>query len=150
VLKPGGYCIHVMPTSAWRAWTILSSYPDAAVCFVTALPALLPRGVHSTERRRLRDTWYRTARYIGGRLFQKRHGERGNIMSELWLFRPQWWRRNFREHGFTVVHDEPMGLFYTGNALLGARLAMDSREHLGRLLGSACHLFKVLPTRRDA
>jgi ubiquinone/menaquinone biosynthesis C-methylase UbiE len=145
VLRPGGYCIHVMPTTAWRAWTILSSYPDAAVCFFTALPSLLPRGVHSAELRRLGQAWYRTARYVGGRLFQKRHGERGTTMSELWLFRAEWWRRNFRENGFAVVHDEPMRLFYTGNSLLGPKLDMASRERLGPVLGSACHLYKVRP-----
>jgi SAM-dependent methyltransferase len=149
VLKPEGYCIHVMPTTAWRAWTILSAYPDAAVCFFTALPALMPRGLDLPERRRLRDVWYRTARYVGGRLFQKRHGERGTTLSELWLFRAGWWRKNFREHNFAVVHDEPMELFYTGNSLLGPKLDMASRERLGHLLGSACHLYKVRPARAE-
>ncbi len=29
VLRPGGYCIHVLPTHAWRFWTIVTAGPDA-------------------------------------------------------------------------------------------------------------------------
>jgi hypothetical protein len=93
----------------------------------------------------LGTAWYRTARYVGGRVIQRRHGERGNVISEIWLFRPEWWRRNFRGHGFTVDQDEPMGLFYTGNALFGSHLDLDRRARLANTLGSACHLFKLTP-----
>jgi SAM-dependent methyltransferase len=144
VLKPSGYCIHVLPTHSWRLWTTLSSVPDAFLYFVTTAPELVPRAFASqVERRRLADAWYRSARYVGGRLLQRRHGERGNLFSELWLFHPHWWRCNFRENGFTVVHDEPMRLFYTGNMLLGPHLNLTQRERLAASLGSACHLFKL-------
>lgn len=77
---------------------------------------------------------------------QKRHGERGNALTELYYFRPAWWRRNFREHGFTIVREAPAGLFYTGEALLGPRLTMARRRGLARMLGSACVMFQL----RDA
>jgi SAM-dependent methyltransferase len=147
VLKPSGYCIHVLPTHSWRLWTTLSSYPDAIVYFFATLPQLLPRALPGrTELRRLALVWYQSARYVAGRLLQRRHGERGNIISELWLFHPEWWRRNFRENGFTIVHDAPMGLFYTGNMHLGPRLSLAERERLAGVFGSACHLFKVIPS----
>ena len=146
VLKPDGYCIHVLPTHAWRLWTILTSLPDAVVYPVASIPQLVPRAAPGkVELRRLGEAWYRTARYVGGRILQRRHGERGNALSELWLFHPRWWRRNFRENGFTIVHDEPMGLFYSGNMLLGAALDFARRQRLSSLLGSACHLFKIIP-----
>jgi hypothetical protein len=63
----------------------------------------------------------------------------------MWLFHPHWWRRNFRNNGFTVVHDDPMGLFYTGNMLLGAYLGFSQRRRLLAVLGSACHLFELIP-----
>jgi hypothetical protein len=78
----------------------------------------------------------------------RRHGERGNIVSELWLFHPRWWRRNFEENGFAVVADEPMGLFYTGHALIGRRLSFARRVRLARVLGSSCHLFRLVPAPR--
>jgi len=37
VLRPGGYCVHVMPTHSWRLWTTLSSYPDAIAWLVDRL-----------------------------------------------------------------------------------------------------------------
>jgi SAM-dependent methyltransferase len=146
VLKPGGTCIHVLPTHGWRFWTTLAGYPDAVVCLVAGVPQLVPRGLPQTpELRRLGEAWYRTARAIAGCCLPRRHGERGNAISELWLFHPRWWRRNFQDNGFAVVHDEPMGLFYTGNMLLGARLGFPERERLAGILGSACHLFELVP-----
>ena len=146
VLHPSGYCVHVMPTHAWRLWTTLSSYPDAMVCLVAAVPDLLPRALPAgAELRRLGQAWYGTARRVIGTCLPRRHGERGNIISELWLFHPSWWRKNFADNGFTVIHDEPVGLFYTGNLLFGAHLNLSQRQLLSRSLGSACHLFKVAP-----
>lgn|SRR5262245_15252390 len=150
VLKPSGFCIHVLPTHSWRLWTTLSSFPDAGVYFFANLPQLLPHALPGrAERRRLAEAWYRVARYIGGRFLQRRHGERGTVISEFWLFHPQWWRHNFQNNGFAVVHDEPMGLFYTGNMLFGSSFSLSQREHLARVLGSACHLFKIAPTRSN-
>jgi hypothetical protein len=75
--------------------------------------------------------------------FQNRHGERGNVLSELWLFRAAWWRRNFLRNGFEIVEDHPSGLFYTGYFLLGRRLSLARRERWSRRLGSACHVFQL-------
>ena len=65
------------------------------------------------------------------------------MLSELWLFRADWWRKNFLGNGFEVVHDHPFGLFYTGNFLLGRRLSLARRERWARRLGSACHLWEL-------
>jgi SAM-dependent methyltransferase len=146
VLAPGGRCVHVLPTHSWRFWSVLSGYPDALLYLIFGVPQLLPRAMpRNAELRRLGEAWYRTAWNVGGRLFPRRHGERGNILSEMWLFHPTWWRRHFQANGFIVVHDEPMRLFYTGNMLLGARLGLAERRRLARMLGSACHLFHLAP-----
>jgi hypothetical protein len=114
--------------------------------FVTAVPTLAPHAIPTSEElQRLRRAWYQTARRVGGACLQRRHGERGNLLSELWLFHPSWWRNSFTANGFTVVHDEPMQLFYTGNMLLGPHLDRSRRTRLARWLGSACHLYKVTP-----
>src|SRR5258708_31271643 len=59
-----------------------------------------------------------------------RHGERGNVLSELWLFRPAWWRGVFHADGFEIVQDEPVGIFYSGNTGLGTRLPIDRHTAL--------------------
>ena len=42
VLKPDGYCVHVLPTHGWRVWTTISSYPEALVGLVVAAPQSVP------------------------------------------------------------------------------------------------------------
>lgn len=148
VLAPGGTCLHVLPTHTWRLWTTLGSYLEAVAFSVSSLPQLLPQAPPSAiELRRLRDAWYRTARHTIGLCLPRRHGERGNVVSELWLFHPRWWRRNFRANGFAVLGDEPMGLFYTGEVLFGLRLGLAKRGRLARMLGSSCHLFRLAPAQ---
>ena len=115
----------------------------------SSLPRLFPQATpRAAELQRLREAWYRTARHTVGLCLPRRHGERGNVISELWLFHPRWWRRNFRDNGFAVVGDEPMGLFYTGEVLFGLRLGLAKRERLARVLGSSCHLFRLVPVPR--
>jgi 2-polyprenyl-3-methyl-5-hydroxy-6-metoxy-1,4-benzoquinol methylase len=151
VLAPGGCCIHVLPTHTWRLWTTLTSYLEAIRFFVSSgtqlVPQALPRGA---ELRRLGEAWYQTARHTAGLCLPRRHGERGNVVSELWLFHPRWWRRNFEQNGFAVTAHAPVGLFYTGEALLGLRLGMRKREHLARVLGSSSHVYKLVPVLQNA
>jgi SAM-dependent methyltransferase len=149
VLAPGGTCIHALPTHTWRFWTTLTSYIEAISFSVSSIPQLVPQVPPSAaELRRLRQAWYRIARHVAGLCLPRRHGERGNVISELWLFHPRWWRRNFEENGFAVVAHGPMGLFYTGEALFGPRLGLARRARLSRVLGSSCHLFRLVPVLR--
>lgn len=143
VLRPGGICIHILPTHAWRFWTTLASYPDALVVLTASLPGLVPRSIGRPEVKRLALHGYRTLRRIAGCCLPRRHGERGNVISELWLFHPGWWRRNFGDNGFAVVRDEPMGLFYTGHMLMGAKWPLERRAKFARIAGSACHVFTL-------
>jgi SAM-dependent methyltransferase len=147
VLRPDGYCLHVLPTHSWRFWTILSSFPDAPVYAFGSLPSLVPRlPLGRSEIRRLSATWLNLIKRCASPLLQPRHGERGNLLSEIWLFRPGWWRKNFAQNHFEVVFDEPMGLFYTGNMLFGARWSFEGLQDASSYLGSACHIFKIRPS----
>jgi SAM-dependent methyltransferase len=127
VLKPGGRCAHIVPTQNWRLWTSLAAIPSA-------LGILLPG-----RRRRGRLTTLR--RSAGSAL--RRHGEHGNVLAELWLFRPGRWRRNFIENGFDIIEDHPLGLYYTGEELLGPKLDFERRRRLASLVGSSTHLFHL-------
>lgn len=122
VLKPGGRCIHILPTHWWRLWTLFNGIPGAA--------ALVLKGRVSGA-----------FKLAGATLLLSAHGERGNALRELVVFRPRWWKHNFEAHGFRVVDERPEGLFYTGVELFGSALSMDKRRALGRLLGSSSHLY---------
>lgn len=140
VLKPDGIAIDVLPTHAWRFWSTVSSFVNAPVYLGAALHRMLP-GSH--DQRSVGRAWYEALRACGAAVLQPRHGERGFGLAELWLFHPRWWRRNFERNGFALLCDKPMGLFYTGSMVFGARLA--------HILGSACHLYVMRPaeTRRS-
>ena len=73
--------------------------------------------------------------------FPTRHGEKGNVVSELWLFHPRRWRRHFRASGFDIIRDQPMGLLYTGHFFLGERRSLAQRRQMAERYGSTCHLF---------
>jgi SAM-dependent methyltransferase len=140
VLKPDGYCIHVMPTHVWRFWTTVSSLPAVAQYLGSSREPALPPAKAQTESRV--GIWQRLRRHFG------RHGERGNVISELWLFHPSWWRRAFRKDGFEIMRDEPVGIFYTGNTIFGtSAFSVKRRRRLARIFGSACHLYEVRPVR---
>jgi SAM-dependent methyltransferase len=146
VLKPGGVCIHVLPTDAWRFWTTISAFPAAPQYLWQLAPDLLPRRVGRSELIRLARTALHAIALATLPFRQRRHGERGNILTEQLYFRPEWWRRNFRAHGFEIVDDAPMGLFYTGHMVLPS-LSFVRRRQLARTLGSACHLFELRPVQ---
>jgi SAM-dependent methyltransferase len=122
VLKPGGKSIHLMPSHAWRAWTTLAAPVGALQCAI-------------------RGRLIRAAKILGGAVLLMPHGERGNALSELRLFRPGWWRRNFEQNGFTVVECRPVELFYTGYMLMGKHMTFARRRALSGILGSASYLF---------
>lgn len=146
VLKPGGYAIHTMPTPSWRFWSTVAATPKAFQVLFRETPQLLPRSLNmQQELPRMKRAAYDILRHGRATVYQRRHGERGNAITELWYYRPNWWRKNFEENGFRVVHDEPMRLFYTGPSVFGSGLDMNRRERVSRILGSACHLYKVEP-----
>lgn len=135
VLRPGGSCIHVLPTHVWRTWTTLTLFAEALQCVQAQSPGPLMRWPAAA--------WWRAARMVGSAFKPKRHGERGNALSETIYFHPRWWRQNFRAHGFVVRREQPIGLFYTGHMILGARCSIETRQRLARILGSACQLYEL-------
>jgi len=149
VLRPQGSAIHVLPTHAWRFWTTLSAFP-AGLQYARTLGGglMLPLSMSRQRWSMFLRSWHHASRHLAAPFCQRRHGERGNILTETWLFHPRWWRQNFERNGFTIARDEPMGLFYTGNMVLAGRLPLVKRERIARSLGSACHIFHLVPRGR--
>lgn len=144
VLKPNGFCLHLMPSSSWRLWTTISGWMDIG-------PALHVRfsSSPSLERRGKSNGALDAAKIIASRLIPRRHGEHGFALSELWTFSRGSWCRHFVSEYFDVEIAKPMGLFYTGNMLFGKRLSIGGRRQIARWLGSACNFYKVRPAAQD-
>lgn len=134
VLKPGGRCVHVLPTPAWRLWTTATHYPRMVRLLFQTLFAR-----SSAEQAALQWRTSPGARpeLIRQALWPHRHGETGSALSEVALFSRRRWQGLFQSAGFRVEASVPGGLFYTGNALLGSRLGVPPRRRLSEWLGSA-------------
>jgi SAM-dependent methyltransferase len=145
VLKPDGFCIHVLPSTAWRFWTTLSGWLDAFPATWERLSKARRYLLSKTDSRLARHEIEMSARTLVEHLIPRRHGERGNAFTELWTFGTVHWCAHFRSHGFEIVRCEPMGLFYTGFMLAGARLSIRARRQLARWFGSACNLYVLRP-----
>lgn len=142
VLRPGGRCVHVMPSGSWRFFSSLTYYqalPRKAYRLFAGIPpgpdelSVAPDGPSS----------WRLLKLIAHRLLPPRHGETGSAFGELLRFRSGAWVRHFREHGMTVVGVLPIGIFYTGELALGPRWSIASRRKAAAVLGSACILYEV-------
>lgn len=145
VLRPGGYAIHLVPTHHWRVWSSISAFPAAARRAYSARHDLFPRSISRAGVAQTAAAWVALTRSIASPFAQRRHGERGNALTEILLFHPAWWRRNFAENGFRILHESPAQLFYTGSMLMGPRWSIERRRKLAQVLGSACELFVVAP-----
>jgi len=145
VLRPGGYCVHLMPTGSWRFWTSCAHYTELVQRVAILSPRLVPRGL---SRHALADALNVLRLMLGtarGYAIVSRHGERGTALTELVTFSPRYWRRHFVSQDFEIQEIVPAGLFYTGHMVLGKRLALGARQYLAGALGSACAIYVVRP-----
>lgn len=146
VLRPGGLCVHLMPSGAWRFWTNCAHYVEMVQRLGSLAPRLVPRGLN---RHALRDALavgrliLSTAKQY---VFVPRHGERGNALTEVITFSRRQWCRHFRQGHWQIEEVSAMGLFYTGHMVLGPRLGLEKRQSLARAAGSACVIYVVRPS----
>jgi SAM-dependent methyltransferase len=142
VLGPGGIAIHLLPTATWRIWTIVSFYPRSLQRIVSAV---LRRNDRGTAPREAPATpappGRRRTEQLRKALLPPRHGERGNLISEIFWFSRFRWLPLFRRTGWTVEQCFPTRLFYTGGVIHGSFMGMRTRQILSRPLGSACLVY---------
>jgi SAM-dependent methyltransferase len=144
VLRVDGVAVHVLPTPTWRMWTTAAHGPWVLKRSWQVLSGARPRqrqtGGDSPEHASRRNSVLS--------IFPSRHGERGNLLSEARYFSSRWWNGAFRRNGWNVVHETPIGMFYTGAMLLASKLSVDARQLLARALGSSTRAYVVMPGRR--
>lgn len=139
VLRPAGFGVHAMPTPSWRFWTFVAGFPTAVLA-LGHLAADLIRPAKGLDRRR---ALARNFKSVVGAILPIGHGTSFEGISELWTFSAPSWRRKFARHGFEVVAEQPIGLFYTGHMLLGPRLSFKTRTLLSRFLGNAVRIYII-------
>lgn len=93
--------------------------------------------------------WSNLSHLVRYRTWPHPHGEHAaNAVEEIGRFSRRAWRQIFRDAGWQVVAERSNGLFYTGSSILDARLGINMRRRLSRLLGSSCNIFVLHPTDR--
>jgi SAM-dependent methyltransferase len=147
VLKPGGRAIHVMPSHTWRLWSILTHY----IWLVQkSIPSAGGRVVESSSEAvpDLAQINRTAASRVMRAIVPARHGERGNVLTELFYFRPNWLRHHFEEAGWIIEDVLPVPMFYTGYMILKSRLDLSFRRKLAGYFGSAstCFILSKLGT----
>jgi 2-polyprenyl-3-methyl-5-hydroxy-6-metoxy-1,4-benzoquinol methylase len=146
VLKPNGYCVHLMPTGAWRAWTNVAHYTELIQRQATLAPRLIPKGVSKHALRDALSVLRLMAGVAKNYAIVPRHGETGNAISEIVTFSSRHWQNHFARHRFAIQEATPTGLFYTGHMVFGPRMPIPKRQKLARTLGSACVIYVVRPS----
>lgn len=135
VLKPGGIVVHVLPSPAWRIGTSITHY--------LALPGVLMTRAATHGGDAAPGATKPMLSNLLSLLFAPRHGERGNRFTEAWFFRTAWWQQKFSKTGWRVTDTFALGVFYTGNIILGARLSLTARSLLARIFGSASYCYTM-------
>jgi SAM-dependent methyltransferase len=145
VLRPGGYCVHLMPTGAWRFWTNIAHYTELFQRLLGLGPRLLPKAFSKpalSDAMSVLRLMASTAKHYA---IVPRHGETGNALSEIVTFSSRHWKQHFASQLFTLDEATGVGLFYTGHMVLGPHLSLKSRQKLAKWLGSACMIYVVRP-----
>lgn len=140
VLVPGSRCVHIVPTSSWRFWTILGWYADRARKLARRL--IVGREIEPAQSAPAPRPPRRALRRC---LFPAALGVRGTALGELFTFSHAGWRRHFHLNGFQVVYTGRLRLFYTGNGFFGPRLPLHIRQRLALVLGSSSAIYVVRP-----
>ncbi len=167
VLAPGGYAVHLMPSSSWCFWNNLTYYWTIPGKLLSRLRRDLEvdgetpeKGTRSfdfadssgggEEQRPGREFARPSIARFGllRRLIPPRHGEIGNSFTEMYWFSRLRWRRLFEREGFRLRTCRPNRLFYTGHQAWGPSLSIRWRERMSRLLGSSCRIYVVEPVDR--
>ncbi len=145
VLKPSGYCVHLMPTGAWRFWTNLAHYTELFQRLIGLAPRLLPNGFSKPALSDVMSVLRLMATTAEHYAIVPRHGEAGNALSEMMTFSSRHWKKHFISQLFAIDETTGVGLFYTGHMVLGPRLSLRTRQRMSKWLGSACVIYVVRP-----
>ena len=140
VLKPEGIAIHILPTSSWRIWTSISYYFFMLKITLIIMIKLLKR---SEDINPIGETTHAITKtkYILNAFFPPRHGERGNVITEIYYFSKKSWESLFVDTWWELQNIYPCRLFYTGYCVFDKWPGLHIRKLLSYILGSSCMIY---------
>src|SRR5688572_5845445 len=131
VLKNSGICVHLVPSPAWRFWSIITYYLVRFRNILITQPK--NEASDSGPVGKVPPFWKR--------FILRRHGERGNVLTEFYLYSSSTWKSLFTSTGWKIKKATSGNFFYTGEMFLGRKLSIERRRKLSKFLGSYCYIF---------
>lgn len=136
VLPPGGRIVMVVPTTAWRFWSMAAHYAARGRSALRRLGGT-PRGSEdSTTESGSFGSYSERIHWI---LVPPPHGEVGSALTELVTYSRWGWRKVMRDAGLVVADEKPLGVFNTGEYL--SRFSIRQRILVARFAGSASRAY---------
>lgn len=144
VLRPHGVAIHIVPTTSWRLWTLLTHHLYIARLAIQQLQRHKMSWIHDGTPPSIRGIKLGRSLWCIA-LWPEPHGAIGSALTELVRFSRHQWAGHFVNAGWEIQHYERLGLFYTGNQILHGLCGQRLRRILAHVLGSATQMFKLTP-----
>lgn len=145
VLRPTGLAVHILPTGSWRFWTNLTHYLFVTKVLMARVLGIRPVGQESSKQGTGSMPKRSKVELLRKVLIPPRHGEKGNCLTEIYLFSRYRWERFFERTGWSVELCYPVKLFYTGYSILDASLSIKLRRPMSHVLGSSCLVYVLRP-----
>lgn len=152
ILKDDGIAVHILPSSAWRFWTLVTYFPDIFRNIFHIFKNILQKNIKidvihedqpllvPTKNKTVIKVYLKILKSVNI-FFPGRHGERGNSITELYFFSRLYWKSEFKKAGFNILSLTTNDIFYTGHTLFARGLSLETRRRLASILGSACNTF---------
>lgn len=143
VLRGGGYALHVLPTSHWRILTILT-HPIYMIKFLLSkLTRIQDQQItppKETTTPTIQTNSLGFSQKLANFAIPKRHGERGNSVSEIYYFSEYFWKNHFKRSGWVVESVIPTHVAYSGNQVFSS-IPITCRKMLSRVFGSSTKIY---------
>jgi len=124
VLKPDGYGIVILPSVAWRFWTLVTYYVYSVFL-----------ALKTPFRSKLKfESWHKLS------IVAPAHGEYASSFHELYYYQRTQWAGKFVRHDFKILQVINVQTFYTGYVLF-PNLSVEIRKKLARVFGGATNIF---------
>jgi len=134
VMKPGAIAVHILPTPAWRFWSIIAHYPFLAFTALGVRTGFVDWTGKKARRARIRE---RGVGHLIKRIsWPGPHGEFPGALAELVGFRSVHWIRALETAGFAIENVSAPRLWYSGYGLF-PKLPVSARNRLASVLGSS-------------
>lgn len=142
VLKDDGIAVHLMPSSTWRFWTILTHYIYTVLfVFHIFLSKLFKTNTSRDICNASKIKKLSKIELIKKALVSQRHGEQGNVLSEIYYFSKVYWDRMFHLTNWKIVEYKTNELYYSGYFVGAKFISIKQRNILSKIIGSSSHFY---------